>query len=177
MAGMVLELQHPERSSGAALRVGAGAPMLTTRRSAQGCRKNRPFLRVGCCTSQRGDAHRRKPQHSQRASGVFSWAPATTATTYVRTVAMARARRELGGFGWVWASRGRRGARQHEVFFFGLQPRFFASALRSAVDVVSAGFGSTSAAASRVDWLKAEVIVSFCGYLYVQTASRAIPPS
>ena len=75
---------------------------------------------------------------------------------------------------------GWRGARQHDVFFFGLQPR---NALRSAVeayqldapevaavasasvrgsaDVVSAGFGSTSAAsASRVDGFGAPSVVA-----------------
>ena len=46
------------------------------------------------------------------------------------------------------------------MFFFGLQPRFFASALRSAVDVVSAGFGSTSAASARVDGFGASSVVA-----------------
>ena len=74
---------------------------------------------------------------------------------------------------------GWRGARQHDVFFFGLQPR---NALRSAVeayqldapevaaaalasvrgsaDVVSAGFGSTSAASARVGRFGAPSVVA-----------------
>ena len=92
---------------------------------------------------------------------------------------------QLGGSGsisrvdlrprWVagGAARGgvRRCVRQHEVFFFGLQPRFFASVLRSPSSGVDPKKGASSP--SRVSGLRSALIVAVAATASAPAAAEA----